>query len=211
MFNLEQAIVAWREQMLTAGIKTPVPLEELESHLREEIERQIQSGLNPKQAFELAVHKIGRVYVLQTEFSKVDDGEKAGRWERWLAIIIAVGVVIPLGIYGFFKNDMSLGWRLAGFTDLAVICLAVLGCRRINQFFPVLPDKRVRMVIGLTFGLVSLTGIVVFMNFVLPNVELTVGQLTVVVLWALTLMAALGAVWAGLEEAARRQSTTVNS
>jgi hypothetical protein len=49
------------------------------------------------------------------------------------------------------------------------------------------------------------------MNLILPNFELTVGQLTVVVLWALTLMAALGAVWAGLEEAARRQSTTVNS
>jgi hypothetical protein len=167
--------------------------------------------LNPEQAFELAGHKIGRVYVLQTEFSKVDDGEKAGRWERRLAVVIAVGVVIPLGIYGLLKNDMSLGWRLAGFTNLAVICLAVLGCQRINRFFPVLPDKRVRMVIGLVFGLVSLTGMVVFMNFILPNFELTVGQLTVVVLWALTLMAALGAVWAGLEEAARRQSTTVNS
>jgi len=37
MFDLEQAIIAWRQQMLAAGIKSPVPLEELENHLRDEI------------------------------------------------------------------------------------------------------------------------------------------------------------------------------
>ena len=30
MFDLEQAIAGWRRQMQAAGIKTPVPLEELE-------------------------------------------------------------------------------------------------------------------------------------------------------------------------------------
>ena len=38
MFDLEQAIAEWRKQMLAAGIKAPVPLDELESHLREEVE-----------------------------------------------------------------------------------------------------------------------------------------------------------------------------
>ena len=56
-----------------------------------------------------------------------------------------------------------------------------------------------------------MTGTVVFMNFILPNFELTEGQLVVVVLWALTLMAALGAVWAGLEEAARKQNASAVS
>ena len=37
MFDLEQSIAEWRRQMLAAGIKTPVPLEELEIHLREDI------------------------------------------------------------------------------------------------------------------------------------------------------------------------------
>jgi len=31
MFNLEQSIADWRRQMIAGGIKTPVPLEELES------------------------------------------------------------------------------------------------------------------------------------------------------------------------------------
>ena len=42
MFDLEKSIAEWRKQMLSAGIKTPVPLEELEIHLREEIEQQIK-------------------------------------------------------------------------------------------------------------------------------------------------------------------------
>lgn len=46
MFNLDNAISEWRREMLAAGIKTPVPLEELESHLRDEIEQQTKSGLS---------------------------------------------------------------------------------------------------------------------------------------------------------------------
>ena len=70
MFNLEQAIVEWRRQMLAAGIKTPVPLEELEIHLREDIEQQIKSGLNEQEAFNFAVYKIGQPRLLKTEFKK---------------------------------------------------------------------------------------------------------------------------------------------
>ena len=197
--------------MLVAGIKTPVPLEELESHLREEIEQQMQFGSNVEKAFESAVQKIGRVYPLQTEFAKVGSVEKSSRWERWFAVLIFVGVVIPLGIYRILKNDMSLGWRLLGFADVAVIVLAVFGCRHINKLFPVIPNKRVRTAIGLSFGLFGMIGMVVFANFVLPNYEFTEGQLVVVVLWALTLMAAFGVVLAGLEEAAHRQTAMSDS
>jgi hypothetical protein len=42
MFNLEQSI-AKRRQMLAVGIKTPVPLDELESQLRDDVEQQVQS------------------------------------------------------------------------------------------------------------------------------------------------------------------------
>ena len=52
MFDLEQSIADWRRQMLAAGIKTPVPLEELENHLREDVEEQMRSGVTAQQAFE---------------------------------------------------------------------------------------------------------------------------------------------------------------
>ena len=211
MFDLEQSIAEWRQQMLAAGIKTPVPLEELEIHLREEIERQMQSGASVKRAFESAARKIGGVYVLKTEFAKVGGVEKSAKRERWLAVFISLCAVIPLGLYGLLKNDMSLPWRLLGFADVTVIVLTVLGCRYINKLFPVIPDKRVRTAIGLSFGLFGMVGMIIFMKFILPNFEFTEEQLMVVVLWALTLMAASGVVLAGLEEAARRQTIASDS
>jgi hypothetical protein len=70
MFNLEIAIAEWRQQMLVAGIKTPVPLEELESHLREEIGQQLKSGVNEQMAFEIAAQQIGQASALKKEFNK---------------------------------------------------------------------------------------------------------------------------------------------
>jgi hypothetical protein len=71
MFNLDQAIADWRRPMLAAGIKTPVPLDELECHLREEIEQQMRSGLSAQQAFEVAARGIGGANVLKAEFVKI--------------------------------------------------------------------------------------------------------------------------------------------
>jgi hypothetical protein len=78
MFELEKTIAEWRQQMLAAGIKTPAPLEELECHLREEIERQIHLGLNAQAAFDLATQKIGQAGLLKIEF------KKTGGFSKWL-------------------------------------------------------------------------------------------------------------------------------
>lgn len=72
MFDLEQSIAEWRRQMLAAGIQTPVPLQELEIHLRENIEQQMQSGTNEQQAFAIAALQIGQADVLKTEFVKAN-------------------------------------------------------------------------------------------------------------------------------------------
>jgi hypothetical protein len=71
MFDLEPAIADWRQKMLAAGIETPAPLEELELHLRDEIERQLRAGLAAPQAFALAVQRIGEAYALKAEFQKI--------------------------------------------------------------------------------------------------------------------------------------------
>jgi hypothetical protein len=71
MFDLEQSISGWRRQMLAAGIKTPVPLEELEIHLREAVEQQVRAGYSDQIAFGMAVRQIGQTGDLQTEFAKV--------------------------------------------------------------------------------------------------------------------------------------------
>ena len=55
--------------MLAAGIKTPVPLAELEIHLREEIERQVKLGMDEQKAFEISARRIGQPKMLKKEFN----------------------------------------------------------------------------------------------------------------------------------------------
>ena len=202
MFDLEQNIAEWRKQMFAAGIQTPVPLEELEIHLREDIEQQMRCKTSEQMAFESAAYKIGQSYLLKTEFAKVAAEKKSAKWERRLAGLVLVGAVIPLVTFGFLRKD----YRLLGFADFAVVILAVLGCRFIIRALPAIPHRRMRTSIGIVLGLLGVTTMVIFVNCILPNPEFTGGLLTVAVLWTLTLLAALGAVWAGLEKAARNQA-----
>ena len=85
--------------MLAAGIKSPVPLEELESHLREEIEVQVRSGKNEQQAFEATLSAIGLAKELKTEFAKnrgllsflqfeIANKECEMKWVRILHIVL---------------------------------------------------------------------------------------------------------------------------
>src|SRR5213082_2006696 len=82
MFDLNQAIVAWRRQMLAAGLKTSALLDELESHLREDVEQQIKAGLSAQQAFEAAVQHIGNANMLRKEFEKVAEMKQAREWKQ---------------------------------------------------------------------------------------------------------------------------------
>jgi hypothetical protein len=91
MFDLYQAISEWRRQMAAGGIKMPDVLDELESHLREEIEQQVRSGLNQQEAFDAAVQQIGESKALKQEFRKVN------RYRAW----------------GFRKNPLVLNLLVA--------------------------------------------------------------------------------------------------
>jgi hypothetical protein len=72
MFDLEKAIKEWRQKMLGAGVKTEEVLNELESHLRDDIEQEMRTGLSSQQAFELAAQKMGEAHQLKGEFAKVN-------------------------------------------------------------------------------------------------------------------------------------------
>ena len=95
MFNLEQSIAEWRQQMLAAGIKTPVPLEELEGHLREEIERQMQAGVIAQSAFDIAAGQIGKAPVVKIEFTKIERNSM----KRSILILLGIfGVLIGMAL-----------------------------------------------------------------------------------------------------------------
>lgn len=95
MFDLEKSIADWRTQMLAAGIKTPAPLEELEIHLREQVEWQINLGADPQKALDMAISQLGRPDVLKQEFKKLE----RNHMKRTLAILLGIfGVLVGTAI-----------------------------------------------------------------------------------------------------------------
>src|SRR5882672_2558697 len=109
MPDLEKEIAQWRRQMLAAGIKTPVPLDELENHLREDMEQQIREGLSVPQAFEAAVRRIGQAKALKAEFAKAGKAPEALRKLTGFACVILVGFILWLSGFTFFQMQMSPG------------------------------------------------------------------------------------------------------
>jgi len=79
MFNLDESIAEWRRQMVVGGVKHAEVLDELESHLREDLEERVRAGLNTQQAFEKAVQAIGQAARLECEFGKVGGMKKTQR------------------------------------------------------------------------------------------------------------------------------------
>jgi len=104
MFDLEQSIAAWRKQMLSAGIKTPVPLEELESHLRDDVEQQMQSGIDAPQAFANSVRRLGHADRLKSEFKKTC-GAHGHAW-LWFGPLPLLGTLV-LNLAGRFVFHRS--------------------------------------------------------------------------------------------------------
>jgi hypothetical protein len=187
MFNLKQSICEWRKQMLAAGIKTPEPLEELEIHLREEIELQIKLGSTGQKAFEIAAGKIGQANPLTQEFKKINGMDKAQLRRRASFAFAAI-----LGFYSFIfarlliKNDLTSNERLLGLASVATTLLAVYVVWQIMpRFFPVVANKAVQSAIGIIGGISGMGWIIAFACFILPRFDFTEGQLLVAVSWAL--------------------------
>src|SRR5215831_16437262 len=71
MFDLEERIRHWRQAQAHALGGRAEVLDELESHLREEVQRLVAAGQTPGSAWETALAHLGDPRQLAAEFGKV--------------------------------------------------------------------------------------------------------------------------------------------
>jgi hypothetical protein len=104
MFDIEKSFAEWRTQMLAAGIKTPVPLVELENHLRDDVEKEMLSGSAAEEAFEKATRRIGLAWEISNEFDKTSKGQRSAKfWWIWLWIgSCGLAVTVSMNLVGRF-------------------------------------------------------------------------------------------------------------
>jgi len=95
MFNLDQAIAGWRRQMAADGLKASAALDELESHLQDDVERQVQSGIGAEQAFHAAVSRLGKSNALTHEFAKIGETSETLARIKYFLLTLA-GIQNPI-------------------------------------------------------------------------------------------------------------------
>ena len=204
--------------MLAAGIKSPVLLEELESHLREEIERQMKSGISAQEAFTDAVQQIGKADMMKNEFEKVDGARELRAWKQIqiisftglgvISLFIAACVIFKLGSF----SEVSPSQQMSGLAAVAVMILLAGGGYLGHGFFPIVLNKRMRDAICISSGVLMVIWWAVFFNIILPRFALTTNQLDVAILWGFGApFGAFASFVVGLGKAWRRNSTMASS
>jgi hypothetical protein len=137
MFDLNQAIAEWRRQMAAAGVKAVEVLNELENHLRDDVEQQMRSGTGAQQAFQAAVRRIGSPRALQAEFKKVRGANEAIQRKGMTFLIVVLVVFVSLmGAASFFKPEIAWGVRGIGLAAFVFALATVFGWRSVVRLFP---------------------------------------------------------------------------
>jgi hypothetical protein len=83
MHDLERLIAEWRKTAATPDV-SPETLDELETHLRETVDRLVCSGMTVASAFKRAVVELGHMPKISSEFRKLDE-------PLWLPVKLAMG------------------------------------------------------------------------------------------------------------------------
>ena len=217
MFDLDKVIAEWRQQMRNAGLESPVPLDELEGHLRDDIQEQMRSGIDAQQAFEAAIERVGPAHALKAEFEKA--GEARRKRERRLLGIFVMGFA---GFYGLFVGACVL-FKLGSFSDVvlkeqasallatALTILLMVSGRFAHRFFPVIPHKQTRVGIYAAGIVLLFAWLSIFYHLVMTRFEFNLSQFLVAFLWAWTPMGALCGVIHGMEQAARQKTIATES
>jgi len=108
MPNLDERIGAWRESLRKASAASPETLDELEQHLREDVEELVRSGMPEATAFHRAVKQLGDASTIAAEFQKL---HQAVWWP--IKVVTGVGVTVALALAIIMVSRLGSGrWNL---------------------------------------------------------------------------------------------------
>lgn len=92
MFDLSEQINKWRSNLAQSQTLGSSDIDELENHLREEIENLTALNLSDEEAFLIATHRLGSTESLAEEYEKINRGVKFRHRLFWIAT----------GVLGYF-------------------------------------------------------------------------------------------------------------
>ncbi len=109
MFNLNDQMSKWRSSLAESQTLETPDMDELESHLREEIEHLMALKLSQEEAFYVARHRLGDTGSLAEEFAKINGSVLWSKRLFWAAV----------GLFSYIVATYAAKCASAGFVVLA--------------------------------------------------------------------------------------------
>ena len=73
MFDLNEQIKKWRDNLVKKDALKESDIDELENHLRDEVDELCSTKLTPEEVFAIAVNRIGYIDSIVEEYEKIND------------------------------------------------------------------------------------------------------------------------------------------
>jgi hypothetical protein len=177
MHNLEKLIGEWRKPMMTKV--GPETLDELENHLRENVEQLVRSGMTEAEAFQRAVTQLGGAPAIASEFQKLNEPAwLPAKVVTWLGAGVALLLIFLFARSNNLRSDfllashvfcVSLGYTMTFLVGALGMCF--VGQRCLSDFSP----WRMRSLTRVTFMLgcvaMVLTAVGLFLAMIWTKAE----------------------------------------
>jgi hypothetical protein len=207
MFDQESAIREWRRQMRAAGLMEALVLDELESHLREAIDRRVGAGDEASYAFEFAARELGDGRALKREFARTSRGRSMPERLMLAAYVVLMGFIVFLAGATVVLCFSSLTDRIVSGVGMAATLITASLWSRAVRFLPVVSDTRMRAFISLICILVGICISTFYCQVVLPLFGQPYDhQIAAAGFWMLLPVAAGVGLGCGFDVAGRRQA-----
>jgi hypothetical protein len=126
MFDLNVAVMQWRESLEQGESMAKPDLDELESHLRDQVDDLGGSGLSEEEAFWVGTHRLGDSAALQREFTKIDN---TAYWRKRLFWMAAGSLFFYLLVHlSFVCGELfTMAGMILGFRGLELAVANTVG------------------------------------------------------------------------------------
>jgi hypothetical protein len=143
---------------------------------------------------------------------KVDKTHSALKWKLMEIGLTLATILVPLLFGGIVLKrasfiDMTAAEELSSLAALAVFSLLAWSGRLGHRFLPVIQNRRIRDAILFSCCVPLMLWWIVFLNFIVPRHDFTMGEFLVAFTWAFFAPAGafIGLHW-GIETAARKKN-----
>ena len=143
MFDMNEKIKIWRSDLTRQQTLEKSDIDELENHLREEIERLTESDLTQEEAFIVASHRLGHSDNLSDEFAKVNTSILWRKRLFWAGAIVLAWIILTyfgqvvsricqilavfIGLRGYTLNIIDI------LSQVTFFCVVVLALYHISR------------------------------------------------------------------------------